>query len=131
MVGNNGPKSRRARMRADEVWELTVTEPEPSDEDIAKALAEEQPAGVTPQEVGHSARQYVASLSDESEDPNSCRRTPMKSFEIMFDDLNDDAQKRFLEFQGLENPEDGNYETMRIAIVDLEHSDGEGEGQWQ
>ena len=59
------------------------------------------------------------------------RRALMKSFEIMFDDLNEGAQKRFLEFQGLNDPEDGNFETMPIAIVDLEENDGEGEGEWQ
>ena len=43
----------------------------------------------------------------------------MKMFEIMFDDLTEEAQKRFLEFQGLESPEDGNYEVVPIAIVEL------------
>ena len=44
----------------------------------------------------------------------------MSTFEIMFDDLTEEAQARFLEFQGLEGPEDGNYDIVPIAIVDLE-----------
>lgn len=44
----------------------------------------------------------------------------MSTFEIMFDDLTEEAQARFLEFQGLESSEDGNYDIVPIAIVDLE-----------
>jgi len=44
----------------------------------------------------------------------------MKTFKIMFDDLNDEAQKVFLEFQGLDNPEDGNFDISPLAIVDFE-----------
>ena len=44
----------------------------------------------------------------------------MKTFEIMFDDLTEEAQRRFLEFQGLDNPYDGNYDIVPIAIVELE-----------
>ena len=44
----------------------------------------------------------------------------MKTFEIMFDDLTDEAQQRFLEFQGLDNYQDGNYDIMPLAIVDME-----------
>jgi len=44
----------------------------------------------------------------------------MKSFEIMFDDLTEEAQARFLEFQGLESPEDGNYDIVPIAVLELE-----------
>ena len=47
----------------------------------------------------------------------------MSTFEIEFDDLNEDAQKRFLKFQGLENPEQGNLHISPIAFVELE---GEG-----
>ncbi len=43
----------------------------------------------------------------------------MATFEIMFDDLKDEAQKAFLEFQGLDSPEDGNYGVFPIAIVEL------------
>jgi hypothetical protein len=46
----------------------------------------------------------------------------MSSFEIMFDDLTEDAQARFLAFQGIESPEDGNYDIVPISIVDLEDS---------
>lgn len=42
----------------------------------------------------------------------------METFEIMFDDLNEEAQRAFLEFQGLESPSDGNYEI--VPIVELE-----------
>ena len=44
----------------------------------------------------------------------------MKTFEIMFDDLTEEAQKRFLEFQGLEDPADGNYGIVPIAVLELE-----------
>lgn len=43
----------------------------------------------------------------------------MKMFEIMFDDLSEEAQRRFLQFQGLEDPADGNFEICPIAIVEL------------
>lgn len=43
-----------------------------------------------------------------------------KTFEIMFDDLNKEAQEQFLEFQGLDSPEDGNYDIVPLAIVELE-----------
>ena len=57
---SNDPKSRQARKKANEALELTVTEQEPSDEDIAKALAEEQPTTSTPEETEHPARQRGA-----------------------------------------------------------------------
>ena len=41
-------------------------------------------------------------------------------FEIMFDDLNEEAQKRFLEFLGLDNAEDGNFDIAPLAIFDFE-----------
>jgi len=44
----------------------------------------------------------------------------VKTFEIMFDDLNEEAQRAFLEFQGIESPSDGNYETVPIAVVELD-----------
>ena len=44
----------------------------------------------------------------------------MKSFEIMFDDLTEEAKARFLEFQGLDDAEDGNFDCCPLAIVDLE-----------
>ena len=47
----------------------------------------------------------------------------MKTFEIMFDDLNDEAQKAFLEFQGLDSPEDGNFDISPLAIFDLEEEE--------
>lgn len=47
----------------------------------------------------------------------------MSTFEIEFDDLNEAAQKRFLKFQGLENPEQGNFDISPIACIDLEKGD--------
>lgn len=41
----------------------------------------------------------------------------MESFKIMFEDLDEIAQRAFLEFQGLDNAEDGNFDCMPIAIV--------------
>jgi hypothetical protein len=42
----------------------------------------------------------------------------MTSFEIFFADLNEEAQKRYLEFQGVSSPEDLNADLAPIAIVD-------------
>jgi len=47
----------------------------------------------------------------------------MKTFEIMFDDLSEEAQRRFLQFQGLEDTADGNFEICPIAIVELEEEE--------
>jgi len=47
----------------------------------------------------------------------------MNTFEIMFDDLNDETQRLFLEFQGLESPEDGNFDISPLAIIELEDED--------
>jgi len=44
----------------------------------------------------------------------------MKSFEIYFQDLNEDAQKRYLEFQGVSDPLDLNPTLAPIAIIDKE-----------
>lgn len=44
----------------------------------------------------------------------------MKTFEIMFSDLNPEAQKRYLEFQGVSNVSEFNGEICPIATVDLE-----------
>jgi hypothetical protein len=49
----------------------------------------------------------------------------METFEIMFDDLNKQAQEQFLQFQGLDSPEDGNYDVFPIAVVELEEQEGE------
>jgi len=53
----------------------------------------------------------------------------MKMFEIMFGDLNEEAQKRFLAFQGLDNPKDGNLDIVPIAIVELDEEVGHDAGQ--
>ena len=44
----------------------------------------------------------------------------MKHFEIWFNDLNMEAQKRYLEFQGVSNPEELNPDLAPLAIIDLE-----------
>ncbi len=48
----------------------------------------------------------------------------MKSFELMFYDLNDKAKKEFLKFQGVENESDLNLDDTPLAIIDLEEEDG-------
>lgn len=40
------------------------------------------------------------------------------SFEIIFNDLTPEAKARFLEYMGINDPLDGNYEFVPIAIVD-------------
>ena len=47
----------------------------------------------------------------------------MNTFEITFDDLNEEAQREFLKFEGLENPQDGNYDVFPLAIVEREDED--------
>lgn len=47
----------------------------------------------------------------------------MKTFEIMFDDLNENAQREFLEFLGLESAKEGNLDLIPIAICDTEEQD--------
>ena len=44
----------------------------------------------------------------------------MKSFEINFSDLNERAQKEFLELLGLESAEDGNWDIVPLAIFETE-----------
>jgi hypothetical protein len=39
------------------------------------------------------------------------------SFDIYFKDLSETAQKEFLEFMGISNPEEGNYDTFPISTV--------------
>lgn len=41
------------------------------------------------------------------------------NIEVFFDDLNEEAQKVFLEAQGIETPEEGNYDTMPIAVIPI------------
>jgi len=42
----------------------------------------------------------------------------MSSFEIFLSDLNEEAQKRYLEFQGVESADDLNGDLCALAIVD-------------
>lgn len=46
----------------------------------------------------------------------------MKSFNIYFNDLNDDAKNRFLQFMNMTDPKEGNYDVniLPIATVDVE-----------
>jgi hypothetical protein len=51
------------------------------------------------------------------------------TFDIMFDDLNPEAQKAFLEFYGLKNAKDGNFDVFPIAtLYGDEDDDGDGCG---
>ena len=43
-----------------------------------------------------------------------------KSFEIYFNDLNAEAQKRYLEFQGVSDESELNHEICPLGTVDLE-----------
>ena len=40
-----------------------------------------------------------------------------KTFEIYFDDLNDEAKKRLLEFLGLKSPREENLDVFPIAVI--------------
>jgi len=46
----------------------------------------------------------------------------MRSFEIMYDDLNSDAQARFLEFNGVENEDELNSTLAPLSIINLEET---------
>lgn len=51
-----------------------------------------------------------------------------KDFEIMFTDLTPEAQKAFLEFEGIKDPKEGNYDAFPIDVLereDEEEDDGE------
>lgn len=43
-----------------------------------------------------------------------------ETFEIMFDDLSEDAKKRFLAFMRFKDSSDGNYDIYPIATVEVE-----------
>lgn len=42
----------------------------------------------------------------------------MESFEIFFSDLSPEAQKRYLNFQGVSDPDDLNADIIPLAIID-------------
>ena len=44
----------------------------------------------------------------------------MKTFEIMFEDLKENAQKEFLDLLGLKSPKEGNWDIIPIAIFETE-----------
>ncbi len=43
--------------------------------------------------------------------------------EIYFDDMNEDAQKKFLKAMGMEKSDEGNYDILPIAIVPIPEID--------
>jgi len=54
----------------------------------------------------------------------------MLVFEIYFDDLHEEAQRRYLEFQGVEDPAELNAELSPICIIersDDDEADDEGD----
>lgn len=51
----------------------------------------------------------------------------MKSFEIMFSDLNERAQKEFLDLLGLNSAEEGNWDIVPLAIFETEDDEPEPE----
>ena len=46
-------------------------------------------------------------------------------FEIMFNDLKPEAQKRFLKYMGLKDASEGNYEVVPITMIDYNDDDDE------
>ena len=40
-----------------------------------------------------------------------------ESFEIYFNDLHEEAQKAFLEFMGITDPKEGNYDVFPLATI--------------
>lgn len=51
----------------------------------------------------------------------------MKAIQIYFDDLSVEAQREFLKAMNLESAEDGNYDTMPIAVVPIPEEESENE----
>ncbi len=47
----------------------------------------------------------------------------MKKFEIYFHDLRDEAQERFLEFQGIDDPSEINADYVPICVLEKEEGD--------
>lgn len=47
----------------------------------------------------------------------------MKGFEIYFYDLTEDAQKRYLEFQGVEDPSELNADIFPICVIERGEDD--------
>lgn len=50
-----------------------------------------------------------------------------RTSEITFDDLNRETQQRFLEFQGLDRPQDGNFDLFPIAVIEIEGNNDESD----
>ena len=49
----------------------------------------------------------------------------MRSTKIYFNDLNPEAQKRVLEFYGMKDESEGNWEVEPLAILDVEDEEDE------
>ena len=46
-----------------------------------------------------------------------------KTLEIMFDDLNSEAQQEVLRFYDCKTPEDGNFDIAPLFVLELEESE--------
>ena len=51
----------------------------------------------------------------------------MEEFEIYFEDLTEEAQKRFLVFMGFKDESDGNYDVFPIASIPKPEDDDDDE----
>lgn len=47
-----------------------------------------------------------------------------RTFELYFNDLNEDAQKRYLEFARVKDASELNHEICPLAEIDMEDEDG-------
>ncbi len=52
----------------------------------------------------------------------------MKTFELYFDDLTEETQRRYLKFQQVDNADELNWEIASLAIIDREESE---ETEWK
>lgn len=52
----------------------------------------------------------------------------MASFKIMFGDLNEEVQKEFLAYMGMNDPSEGNYEVVPIAEIEYYPDEESEEG---
>ncbi|MFH1294263.1 MAG: hypothetical protein ABIJ44_09065 [Pseudomonadota bacterium] len=52
----------------------------------------------------------------------------MSSFEIYFDDLSQDAQRSYLEFEGVDDPGELNAEYFPLCILERSEDEADDEG---
>ena len=57
-------------------------------------------------------------INKETKNDKKRRNVSMTTFELYFSDLTPNAQKRFLEFVGIETPEDGNFDFFPIYVME-------------